>query len=391
MQDIFDTLRKRVPQNARDAVDNFAKNLPEYGRAHDDRQLYATIMDFASFIRYRTIDLAQANQPLSGDDLCAIAAIGQERAVMGFSETSQQNVLTLHTSLMLREISEAPATNDTNGLLRLVGWFSAQAEAARGAYLRGYEGERFRALSVVARVQSCARKLLADESGAPELARNLGMPGPGHYAVTVIRIPAPPVGLGDDTRAKCIESLLARHRVPMLWQRPEEFVALVPVHDADPVPVDPGVLSLAQDFAEIVGRPCAVGTATGGVAALAETAETARRISQAAPVVTVPQHAYTTADVFVELGLAQQPLLDHWLRGLTRRLADGLDLVATLGNYYGADMNRLRTAASMHIHPRTLDYRLQRVRDLTGVDPSTTRGVRILSTAVARIRAGAWG
>lgn len=61
------------------------------------------------------------------------------------------------------------------------------------------------------------------------------------------------------------------------------------------------------------------------------------------------------------------------------------DLVATLRAYYFNDMNRTAAAAALHIHRRTLDYRLQRVRTATGVDPVSTVGVRLLSAAVGRI------
>ncbi|MEU8635467.1 helix-turn-helix domain-containing protein [Amycolatopsis sp. NPDC048633] len=78
------------------------------------------------------------------------------------------------------------------------------------------------------------------------------------------------------------------------------------------------------------------------------------------------------------------------LRDVARRLANGPDLVTTLDVYYRNDMNRLRSAVALHIHPRTLDYRLRRVRESTGVDPASTKGIRILTAAVARLLAGAW-
>ncbi|MDQ0815345.1 sugar diacid utilization regulator [Streptomyces sp. B3I7] len=53
-------------------------------------------------------------------------------------------------------------------------------------------------------------------------------------------------------------------------------------------------------------------------------------------------------------------------------------------------MNRRAAAAALDVRPRTLDHRLTRVRRLTGFDPASTRGVRILSTLVARRPAGAW-
>jgi sugar diacid utilization regulator len=58
--------------------------------------------------------------------------------------------------------------------------------------------------------------------------------------------------------------------------------------------------------------------------------------------------------------------------------------VRTLDAYLRNDMRRADTAAGLNIHPRTLDYRLRRVRDLTGIDPGTALGVRAFSVAVAR-------
>jgi sugar diacid utilization regulator len=46
-------------------------------------------------------------------------------------------------------------------------------------------------------------------------------------------------------------------------------------------------------------------------------------------------------------------------------------------------MNRLRAANALNIHPRTLDYRIHRVRDLTGLHPASARGVRVIGAAIA--------
>ncbi|EFL29198.1 hypothetical protein SSOG_08912 [Streptomyces himastatinicus ATCC 53653] len=78
------------------------------------------------------------------------------------------------------------------------------------------------------------------------------------------------------------------------------------------------------------------------------------------------------------------------MSGIARSLARGPELLATLERYYAHDMHRRNTAAALNIHPRTLDYRLQRVRQLTDVDPGSARGVRILSAVVARASSGAW-
>ncbi|CAM5531213.1 hypothetical protein SAURM35S_02268 [Streptomyces aurantiogriseus] len=67
------------------------------------------------------------------------------------------------------------------------------------------------------------------------------------------------------------------------------------------------------------------------------------------------------------------PFVDEWLRTVARRLSSGPDLVVTLDACYRCDMNRGAAATALNVHPRTLDYRLRRVRELTGVEPGSTR------------------
>ncbi|MDX3159139.1 helix-turn-helix domain-containing protein, partial [Streptomyces scabiei] len=149
---------------------------------------------------------------------------------------------------------------------------------------------------------------------------------------------------------------------------------------------------LVRDFALALGSPCAVGTAVARTAESADALERARRISRAAPLrpASAQSRPHTLADVFVELAVADVPFADAWLRSLSRRLDSGPDLLTTLDAYYRHDMHRGSTAAALTVHSRTLDYRLRRVRELTGIDPGSTRGVRALSTVVARRLSGAW-
>lgn len=44
------------------------------------------------------------------------------------------------------------------------------------------------------------------------------------------------------------------------------------------------------------------------------------------------------------------------------------DLLETLSAFVHHDLDRRATAAALHVHPNTLDYRLRRVRELTGLD-----------------------
>jgi hypothetical protein len=127
----------------------------------------------------------------------------------------------------------------------------------------------------------------------------------------------------------------------------------------------------------------------GAVGALAPALAVARHVSTVAPWEDRPTAVLGVPDLFVELGVGGA--IDDWLAGLAERLRSGPDLIATLDRYYRNDMNRAATATQLRIHPRTLDYRLARVLELTGEDPGSTRGVRILTTAVNRSRAAGGG
>ena len=204
----------------------------------------------------------------------------------------------------------------------------------------------------------------------------------GQYRVIVLRVPG--ATLAPRARDEILESLLSRWHVPMAWLQASELVVLYPVVDAGGAAQ---ALAVVREIVAAVGRPCAVGAAVGRTGALAEPLVLARRISEVSPPEAAPTHLPTIDELFVELCVAREPRVDAWLRGIADALKDGPDLLRTLDAFYRTDMSRPEAAAALRIHPRTLDYRLRRVQQVTGIPPTSTRGVRLLTAAVARTRA----
>jgi hypothetical protein len=58
-------------------------------------------------------------------------------------------------------------------------------------------------------------------------------------------------------------------------------------------------------------------------------------------------------------------------------------LVATLGEFAEANLSLKHAAATLHVHPNTLNYRLQRVEHATGLNPRRFEHLRALLVAVA--------
>jgi DNA-binding PucR family transcriptional regulator len=58
------------------------------------------------------------------------------------------------------------------------------------------------------------------------------------------------------------------------------------------------------------------------------------------------------------------------------------NLVATLTMFVECDLDRRRTAARLHVHPNTLDYRLRRIADLAGVDLGRPEDITAVTLAL---------
>jgi hypothetical protein len=382
MTDLFMRWRGLGQVNSLRAVDAYMQELPGFRRIAVDPKARAGMLDFAMFLRERTVTLAAEGASFGDDDLAVMAAAGQDRAAAGISPADQQHVLLLHTSLTLREVHEAAGPHDIDDLLRVVRWLPTQGAAAQAAYTRGYLRGQETRLPVGERVRVLTNLLLTGDAMAADLAASLAMTVPARYVVLVVRMPD--ARRPNPPRAEILAELLTRHWVPLSWEHPEEFIALI---DAGSAPEK--ALALARDLGQLVNGRCAVGAAEEAAGELAGALAQAREVSRTAPLESVPGTVFYRTDLFAELGVARVPPVDGWLRDVARRLASGPQLITTLDVFYRNNLGRTLTAAALGVHPRTVDYRLRRVRELTGLDPVSVRGVRILSTAVTRFLAGA--
>jgi hypothetical protein len=60
------------------------------------------------------------------------------------------------------------------------------------------------------------------------------------------------------------------------------------------------------------------------------------------------------------------------------------DLLETLEAFLECGLDRRQTAQRLHVHPNTLDYRLRRIAELTGLEPGRPRDLVLLELALAR-------
>jgi hypothetical protein len=95
-----------------------------------------------------------------------------------------------------------------------------------------------------------------------------------------------------------------------------------------------------------------------------------------------PPGLYRVADLPVEYAVLRQPPVLRRLLEIISPIVDQPVLCAALESLTYADGNRSRAAVEIGIHHSTLVYRLRQIRELTGLDPTSARGLTVLSTAL---------
>ncbi|MFG1910909.1 PucR family transcriptional regulator [Kribbella sp. NPDC048928] len=83
----------------------------------------------------------------------------------------------------------------------------------------------------------------------------------------------------------------------------------------------------------------------------------------------LPPGVYELDDLLLEYQLSRPGPAHDRLASMLAPLAERDDLLATLRRYLANARNRRQTAAELHVHANTVDYRLRQVGRLTGLDP----------------------
>lgn len=96
-----------------------------------------------------------------------------------------------------------------------------------------------------------------------------------------------------------------------------------------------------------------------------------------------PARVYQLGDVAVKCAVASSPAVSRCLAALIEPVVTRPELLETLKALIAADGNRARAASELIIHRSTIDYRLQRIEQLTGHSPTSVSGMRTLCTALA--------
>lgn len=115
------------------------------------------------------------------------------------------------------------------------------------------------------------------------------------------------------------------------------------------------------------------------VPAAARTAAEILRITRACG---LPPGLHRMEDVLLEYHLSRRNESSHLISALLDPVADRPELLETLRIHLGHQQERRATAAALGLHPNTVDNRLAKIGERTGIDLSTPRGTALAIAAL---------
>lgn len=91
---------------------------------------------------------------------------------------------------------------------------------------------------------------------------------------------------------------------------------------------------------------------------------------------------YRFEDLTLEYQLTRPGAATEYLSRIVDPITDHPELMRTLRQHIGNNFHRQQTARALNIHSNTVDYRLRRVKELTGLDPSRLADLWHLQSAL---------
>ncbi|MFD4670009.1 PucR family transcriptional regulator [Lentzea sp. NPDC058450] len=301
-----------------------------------------------------------------------LVATGALRARQGIPFAAIDSTVDISWMTCMREVLAATEARDQQSLTRLMAAAQGSLPLIRSVSMSGFYAESVNLRGTA----TLAQALISDSIDLPEVSRTTGIRLWETYCVLVVR----------DT-GRTSPPRLGENGGELLLTHEEDRIVLL--SGARAVPADRD--RLPENLLECWHRiRHACPAATGGWAWAGSPQEVAEAYRMAAGTAALASPASSQPlrldDAVVDLALCRDPELRQAVRRQTLALDPHPELLATLETFYALDMDRGRVAHVLHVHRNTLDYRLRRVRELTGINPVGVHGIRTLTAALAARR-----
>ncbi|MDT0277492.1 PucR family transcriptional regulator [Blastococcus goldschmidtiae] len=356
-------LLPQVPRLARRVVERIRSEVPGFDRLPSDVQDVEVAATARAAIR--AFLLHAQGLPGGSADLSRQRAV--QRAEEGVPLAALVQTYSVGAEVVVDALAEAALPGEEAALLRLTrqqmrGMGAAVAQVTE-AYVAG-AGDQHVA------VRELTWALLRGERPADVAARYGLALEPGYLVLRVRTAHG-----GDPAAARAALRFVLARTAPCADGRALSLrddlggFVLLPAS----CPVEDVVIPAVAPAAPVVGiAPAAFPEAVPAAAARAD------RIAAVAG----RPGAHRLSDVLLEYHLTHQVDSTAELVAVLTPLSGHPELLPTLSAFLDADLNRRHAARTLGVHANTVDNRLDRVGELTGVDPRSARGIQLLGAAI---------
>lgn len=359
---------------AREMIAAFRRDIDAYGRLPD-----AVVAGQIFEVSKRNVELffrwvTDGDEP-TDSDLQLFRDSARNRASEGMQLEHLLQAYRAGGQIAFRAIEAAARPDERGALLLCARMLMQYVDRVSAAVGQTYLDER---QALVSEEERRLRELLevllgqrAVPAGLRELAARIGFPLRDRYRPFALAVP------GGSARRHAQIAAALRGRGTLALTEGERVV---------------GLMAAERDPAAL--RESGVLLAGGEALPLVELGEVLEELRLVADVgARLGRTGEVAADEYLpELLLARAPRVAQMVR---RRVLGPLeayaerrtsDLVETLDAFVRSGLDRRRAAAEMHVHPNTLDYRLRRIADLTGLDLRTPDDLALVVLALRQAR-----
>jgi hypothetical protein len=383
-----------APELARWIVRRLVEEVPFY-RLLPAEQIHGEVADVVVRSLRLLAEVVRERRPATDDELLFQRDSAARRAEEGVPLDAVLSAYHLGMTISWNQVTSAaePADlADVQAALALMLRLHQQITAAVSA---AYVEERHVIDSQAHSGRRTVLTALAGGAGTASLAavaQEAGVRIAPRYVALRLTIGPHPEDAADGAGAAAAK-VTARRRLRRLqaaldrYAREPALSALEPLGGTVLLPArDDAVWRDLRAFVTQAGRDLGADlTAAAALTAAAGVPDALRQVGEIAALVRRsgrPPGLYLLTDVLLEYQLSRPGDAHPHLAALLDPLAGKSDLLHTLEEYLRSGLSRRRTAALLHVHPNTVDYRIRRVASLTGLNPTRPTDLQHLTAAL---------
>ncbi|NEB11273.1 PucR family transcriptional regulator [Streptomyces coelicoflavus] len=373
--DIFSRLTGRTEEIAREAfsrITMYTESGGPLGSSEKGVELLQTILDRA-LVLYR-----QGDKGLPTDELAKCTAVAVQLAERGERITPLLHAWEVGCSAAVAACWVAAQPGEQSELVSLTQWASTAVKEITAAISLAYvHAQKQAGLDTSRRVLA---ELMLNGSATDELAAAARHTPAQEYVVVAGRV-VDEIVPGAATVARA-SAALTNGDLGLSCQVGRHLCVLAPRR----APMGP-VERVGQIVAALKQAGIVFATSAGAVTAprpeLAVAIQHAARIESLANIAGLDGTMIESHQVISELAISRDSEYRRQLISLIEPIVDTPELLKTLRTLYLMDLDRTRTARRLNVARRTLTYRLERIEQLTGINPVRTRGILAFVLALA--------